>query len=367
MKFTCTTENLKKGLAVVSGIAGKNVTLPVLNNILLEAQSGELKLSSTNLEIGIRVLVRGKIEQGGAVTVPAKLFSDYVGLLRENTVTVSLDAGTLHVESGVHTTSIRTLPAEDYPLIPLPAAKEDLEVDAQVFRKAVIDVLFAASHDDMRPELSGVLFSFQDGRLVMASTDSYRLAEKVLELDTKGFAGKNVILPLKMLHEMVRVLDQGDERARLILGDNQVLLGVGGVVVVSRLIEGVFPDYKQIIPTQTLCRAVFDREALVSVVRVASLFTKTGINDVLMQFQVEGGGVLVSTTNTQLGENTAQIDAELSGESVSVLFNWRYLLDGLTAITTKKISFEISSESGPGMLRPDKDTTYLYLIMPIKQ
>ncbi|MFC1598212.1 DNA polymerase III subunit beta [Patescibacteria group bacterium] len=374
MKFSCTQENLNRGLGVVSHIAAKNANLPILHNVLVSAQEGGIELTATNLEIGIRARVRGKVEEEGSFTVPAQVFANYVGLISAERVDLEKKETNLFINAGNQNTKLRGEEANEFPLIPDVEKNEPLTVLATELKEALGQTLVAASHDDSRPELTGVLFHVKDNQIILASTDSYRLAERKLLLPKKVEKERSIIIPAAALSELVRVFtDNEEEEVQIYFSDSQALFVTPEVEITTRLIEGSFPDYEQIIPQEERTTVIIDKDALVKAVKAASLFSKSGIHDVNIHFSPEKQEVTLTTVNNQLGENVSKVEAEIKGDSNNIIFNYRYLLDGASQIPTKKTRIVLVDNTSPGVFRPhgneDEETgeVYSYIIMPIKQ
>lgn len=369
MKLSCTQENLAKGLQIVNHLASRNTSLPILNNVLLEADDGMLKLTTTNLEIGIRCLVRGKIEVKGAFTVQAKLLSDYVTLLPADKVDMEMADNQLNIKCQNFKTKIRGVPAEEFPLIPSFDKKHTTQVKIPEFKKALSQVIFAVAADETRPEISGVYFNFRGNKLTLAATDSYRLAEKTVNLVSTLSDEVSVIVPARTLIELGRVLQEGlDENLlEIALSDNQALFSFDSVNIVSRLIEGQYPNYQDVIPNKFRTEAVLATQQFVKLVKTASLFCRSGINDVTVKLNDKGKEVEVASANSQLGENVSKSPAEVAGDTNEIVFNYRYLLDGLANIDQEKVELKLIDANSPGVLKAQGGSDYTYIIMPIKQ
>lgn len=369
MKLICTQENLNKGLNIVSHIASRNVTLPILNNVLLKAENGAIKLVSTNLEIGISAIVRGKIEREGEFTVQARLLADYISLLPKENIELNLEGDNLNIKCSSYKTFIKGLSAGDFPLIPQIEQKDEIKVNAMEFKKALASVIFAVTLDESRPEIGGVYFNFSGPTLTLVGTDSYRLSEKKLVLKQSAGEGKSLILPLKTAQELFRILyDEGDGEISLFVSDNQILFKLSGEVeLVSRLVEGQYPDYKQILPEATKTQAKVMVNDFIKVIKSASLFCKPGINDVKVAVSKDKKSVVVASLNSSVGENVVNVDAEISGEDNEAVFNFRYLLDGLNNLDSGEASLELISGNAPGLIKPAGDDSYQYIVMPIRQ
>lgn len=375
MRFISLPENFKKSLNIVSHLTSKNINLPILNNILIKAEGGNIELISTNLEIGITKQIRGKLEKEGSITVDSKLITEYVNLLGgDSKVLIEEKEGELAVESGNYKTKIKGEPAKDFPLIPTIPKDNYYHCQTEDLRKALNSVGFAVSNSENRIELSGVLFSFTKGMLSLAATDSYRLAEKEIEIEESGSLPEEcrVIVPAKTVQELLRVLNsfEGEEgedngTVNIYLSDNQILFTVDSVELISRLINGHYPDYKQIIPTKNRTKILAERSEMVRAVKAAALFSKTGINDINLQFTKNK--VIVSASSGASGESRIEVEADNQGEANEITINYRYLLDGLNNISESRVSLAVLDNNSPCVIRPEKDQKYLYIIMPIKQ
>jgi len=375
MKITSLQENLKSGLFFVSHIAGKNVNLPILNNVMIEAKDKNIKLITTDLEIGIVALIRGKTEAEGVFTVDAKILLEYVSLLPNKKIDINKKETSLIIKCDNHKTIIKGQAADEFPLIPKVEKKEYYKINPDEFKKALSQVIFAVSSSETRIELSGVLFDFNKDNLTMAATDSYRLAEKNIKVETNGSEKKRIIIPAKTLQEVIRILSavkagevsDKEKKVEIYVSENQILFNFGNIELVSRLIEGQYPDYKQIIPASRETEIKINKSEMVRAVKAASIFSKTGINDINLDFPIGKNKAIISSASSQLGENTSDLAARVTGKDNGIVVNFRYLLDGINNIDSEDLKIEIINNSTPCVLRPDKDDSYLYVIMPIKQ
>jgi len=380
MKFSTLQENLKQGLFMVGHITGKNINLPILNNVMIAAKNGNIELITTNLEIGITTSVRGKVEKEGSFTVDAKIFSDYIGLLPNERVGVELKENKMVVEATKNKTKIAGQSAEDFPLIPQVSKEICYSANINNFREAIAQVVFAVASSETRMELSGVLFSFTDHKLTMAATDSYRLAEKEtnIKVNNGGSGERKIIVPARTLQEVVRILGVAKEKEnegkkeeteeiKFYLSENQILFVLGSTELVSRLIEGQYPDYKQIIPAVSKTNVLVNKAELTRAIKIASLFSRANINDVNLDFPKGKNQMVISSASGQTGENITELEAVVNGEDNGVVINYRYLLDGLNNIEGDNIKIEIIDSNTPCLIRPENKKDYLYIIMPIKQ
>lgn len=367
-------ENLKRGLSIVNHIAGKNVDLPILNNIMMDIKKERIKVVTTNLEIGITHIIRGKVEDECSFTVDSKIFSDYINLLPNKKINLSKEGSNLKIECENYKTKIKTQNSEDFPLIPEIERKNKITAKASEIKKALSQVVQSVSNNESRVELSGVFFNINEEKLTMAATDSYCLAEKQIKIEQEKKEEKSVIIPARTIQELIRIIstttedDQDkNETVSFYINESQILFKVDSTEIISRLIEGQYPDYKQIIPEKGKTIAKIDRGELIRAAKASALFSKTGINDINLDFPSGKNQVVVSSASGNTGENLVEIEADTSGIDNGIIINYQYLLDGLNNIEDDKIKIETIDNNTPCMIKPEKDDKYLYIIMPIKQ
>jgi DNA polymerase III subunit beta len=378
MKLSCTKENLHQGLSITSHLMTKNVNLPILQNVLVKAEGGAIRFTATNLEMAVNCTVRGKVEEPGEFTIPSKLFFDYVTLLPNETIDLDVDDQTVSVNCGTHSTQINGLSASEFPLVPKVEGNITFEIPVDDFRKALSQTLFSVATNESRPELTGVAFKFflheGEGRLTLASTDSYRLSETTIPVVSGVQEEFKIVIPSKSLSEVGRILsvfkDEVDlpSTITMSLSSNQVVFTYGPVELVSRTIEEDYPDYQQIIPTQFQTQAVLDRDDVIKAVKTASLFSRQGLFDITLEFDSSAKTLSVSATDATRGKNKTNCSGDITGVNNNVTVNFRYLLDGLNAIGSDQILFEMIDAGNPCLLSSNNDTdAYRYVVMPIKQ
>jgi DNA polymerase-3 subunit beta len=314
--------------------------------------------------------------------LPAKLFADYIGSLPNDKIDLDLQDQTLEIKCKNYETRLRGAATSEFPLIPEVAKEAAYSLDVGKFHEAVNQVVFATSTNEIRPEISGILMHLDGAgmKVVVAATDSYRLAEKTLELAGKeNENSRDVIIPARTMQEVLRILsvfrDSEDPETpnvvKIYLAENQIMFSLNGVDLVSRVIDGQYPDYKQIIPASYETKAGFTRNELIRVVKTASLFAKPGIFDVTFGFKPgkeKVGELVLSSANSQFGENTVKLEADVEGKENEITLNYRYLLDGLGAMESEEVSLELTSADNPCLLRPKAEKSdYLYIVMPIKK
>lgn len=376
MKFIIRRENLKKGLSIVGHITSKNINLPILNNVLIRANSGGVELVSTNLEIGIVHKLRGKVENDGEFTVDSKTISEYVNFLAGDNVEINEVNEELKIECDNYKTKIKGESAKEFPLIPTLSGENYCICEIDDLKRALSQVIFSVSNNENRIELSGVLFSFFGSRLVLASTDSYRLAEKEININWQGEAIENqkFIVPAKTIQEFLRIIsnfsdgDSAEEninQVKIFISDNQIMFSVDSTDLVSRLINGNFPDYRQIVPEKFNTSVILNRNEFSRAIKAAAIFSKSGINDVGLAFK--GGKLVVYSSSGQSGESRIELPCEQNGSDNEIIVNFRYLLDGLNNISDDQINLKVISDNSPCMLSPIKEENYFYIVMPIRQ
>ncbi len=388
MNLSCLQENLSQGLNIVSHVSDKNTSLPILNNVLIKTENKNIKLISTNLEIGISCIVRGKVDEDGELTIPARIFNDYVALLPNDKVELIAKEG--EEEIGINcnnfSTKIKGTASSDFPLIPSieKSACYLCEVSINDFKNAIQQTMFTITPNESRPEISGVFMSSSEKTLTLAATDSFRLAEKKIKIISEKNEkedGISTIIPHRTLNEVLRILAsiqkdsdfaKGEDNLTIYITENQILFSCKNIEIISRTIDAKYPDYKQIIPSEHKTVASISVKTLINSVKAASLFTKTGIYDISLLFDAEKNKIKISSLNSQVGENTSEIDAKIEGASEELILNFRYLLDGLNNINSESINIKAVDKVKPCILSPineknESNENYIYLIMPIKQ
>lgn len=367
MKITLLQDNLLEALRRVVYITDKNTTLPILKNILLRATENTITLISTNLELSIREIVRGKVEESGEITIPGRLFYEYIQLLPQEKVEITTEGQKALIQCKNFQTTILGMQADDFPLLPELPKGEEIVVNTKALREGITLVLFATAPDETRPEISGVLCSIQKGKMVLVATDSYRLAEKTIPLLQSSKEEMKVIFPARSMAELSRVISEGVGDVKLTLGESQAVATTEDFIFTTRLISGQYPDYQQVIPANHKTRATMSTAELMKAVKGASLFAPSGVNDIHLHFYPDKREMEITAASGQVGENRITVAGEVLGDGNSIVFNWRYLMEGLDRVKTKDVVIDLVNPTNPGVLRPKDETGYTYLIMPIKQ
>ena len=368
VKLSVMQENLARGLSVVSRAVSSRSTLPVLANVLLRTEDAGLKLTATNLEIGITYWVPGKIETDGATTVPARLLSDLVSSLPgSEKVDLELQGtDTLHLRCGRFATHVKGIDADEFPTIQTAGERPTTRISQKVLKRALDETTFAAASDEARPILTGILARFEGSRLTLAAADNYRIAVRTIDI-LDAVEAVSVVIPARALAELSRILSDTDDPVELVLAQarNQVLFHLDGVDLVSRLIDGQFPNYQQVLPASHASRAEFDREELLRAVRPAALIASSSANIVKLQVGGDGAGLTVSAT-AEVGDYTGDVEGTVEGDETTIAFNARYLADVLGNVGADRFSLELNGPLSPGVFRPVGDGDYVHVVMPVR-
>lgn len=377
MKVIVLQENLARGLNVVSRAVSPRSTLPVLANVLVATDGGRLRLSATNLELGITCWIGAKIQEEGSTTVPARTFSDLVGTLSEKQVDMSLTVRTqtLNVRCGASTTDLKCIDAQEFPPMPVPDFSAGMELNVADLKEMIQQVAFAASTDDARPVLTGVLVKVQGDQMTMAAADGFRLSVRKAYLAAPVSRPINAIIPARALTELARIAGDGEKTLQMVLppGRGQVIFRLSDVEIVSQLIEGTFPDYEQIIPRRCETRAVLGTSAFLKACKQAEIFAREGSHIARLNIkpgaELVPGAVEISGQSEETGSNQNMVEASIEGPQLLIAFNVRYLREVLDVVKTPNVALETSMDTLPGVVRPvgapDGQGEFLHVIMPM--
>jgi DNA polymerase III subunit beta len=372
VKVTCLQENLIRGLQIAGRGVSTRTTLPILSNVLLRTEAGRLKLTATNLEVGINCWVAAKVEDEGSITVPAKLFTDFVSALPPGQIELSLNVRTktVHIKSGPFEANLKGLDAEEFPLIPGIPEKATTRMAQSVLRRMVREVAFVAATDDSRPVLTGVLTTLDGDEMVMAAADPYRLSVRRGPLLSRVSERLEAIIPAKSLFEVERVLEDVDDPVEIYVTPNksQIIFHTEEVDLVSRIIEGQFPNYKQVIPSSSQTTVIVQRDELLKATRLASYFARDAAN--IVRFQIDPTSdtpLVVSATAAEVGDNTGRIEASVQGQPTTIAFNSRFVQDALASLAAPEIKLELGGPLAPGVIKVTEDeNAYLHVVMPLR-
>lgn len=375
MKVSCLQENLAKGLSIVGRAVARRSTLPVLSNVMLVTDNNRLKLSATNLELGINCWVGAKVEDEGATTVPAQLLTDFINSLPPEQVDLELSVRTqtLNMRCARFEANIKGIDAQEFPIIPTADEGEHvIRLAPEAMRQMIDQVVLAAATEESRPILTGVLAQFEGDRLTMAAADGYRLSVRSAPLSQPTGGEKvEVIIPARALMELARISADQEDPVEIIItpARNQILFHMQDIDLVSQLIEGKFPDYRQIIPSDHTTRTVLDTSGFLKAARVSHLFARDSDKSVRLEIvpgdELMPGHITLAATSAELGDNVGQLDASIEGDPLEIAFNAKYLIDVLTVIDTAQVILETTSSSSPGLMRPVGDDDFIHVIMPM--
>lgn len=374
MKLICNQKNLEIGINITSKIIGARSSLPVLGNILLATDNGRLKLSSTDLEIGINTWVGAKVIKEGSVTVPARLLTEYVSANDDEKIELTVADDVLNLKSAKYRANIKGINAKEFPLMPEVKDRKIIEIEGKKIHDAINKSVFACAIDETRLVLTGALLSLSSEAIKLAATDSYRLAEITIESEKKLASSETVIIPARTLSELARIITlEQMTKLSIYLGENQIAFSLPNTQIISRLIEGNFPDYKQIIPTGFQTKAVVFVEKLAKSIKMASFFARESANNIELALEKDkkpaspAGRLKISAVSPQVGDTVSELTLEdFSGEETKLAFNAKFVLDILNVITEEKIIIESNGKFNPVVIKPEKSKKILYIIMPLR-
>ena len=366
-------ENFSKALSITSRFASVKAQLPVLSNVLLSARKNKLLISATNLELSISITIGAKVKKEGELTVPSRTITDLVGNLTEGQMNLSSEKEHLKITTGNFSSTLAGMNSSDFPSVPQVVGGNAITFPKVDFLKSLTSTLFAASTDETRPVLTGVLLIFDtSGKkniLTFVATDGFRLSKKQMRLDAKISISiqERLILPKNSLSELLR-LSSEEENLKFTFSEkeSQIIFGVGESVLSSRIIEGEFPDYERIIPKETVSKLTLDREELHRAVKLASVFARDAAN--VVKLTVGKDFLEISAENSQSGSQEMKIDAKVEGDgkNLKIAFNYRFLEDFLNSVGGEEVQIELGGSNSPGVFTDPKDSDYLHLIMPVR-
>ena len=368
MKLQVLQENLAKALTTASRFASTKAQLPVLGNVLLLAQKTKLSISATNLETSISISIGAQVEEEGKITVPARIITDVISNLPSGAIDLLEEKEQLKIKAQNFQSVLSAMNASDFPAIPQSVGKNSLVLEKGSFIQALSQVTFAASIDETRPVLTGILFLFKKKKLILVATDGFRLSQKTIEI--KGIDKEfSVILPKTALSELSRLTSEEETiRFSFRKEDNQVVFGINQTILSSRVLEGTFPDFEKIIPKQSNIKIELDREEFLRAVKLSSVFAREAAN--VVQILVKKGAINLSAESQTAGSQKTSVDAKVEGEidkdGFKIAFNWRFLEDFLGAVQSDDVRIELSSPNAPGVFVDAKDPAFLHLIMPVR-
>ena len=362
MKLQVTQENLSKALNTVARVASTRGTLPILGNVLIKTTNNRLSIAATNLDIAITQYCGAKVAEEGSITIPARLMQDFISSLPSDVIDLKLEDNKLHITTDQYNSVINGVSAEDFPVMPAIEDGTELVVPGSALKRALQQVVFAASNDEARPVLTGIYVHTENGSVHFAATDSYRLAAKTL---TKSTADINLLIPVSAMQDVLRIVSDFTDSVQIVYNDQQVLFRVGDVELVARLIEGKYPPYQNLIPKDFANTAKVKRADLLNITKVSSLFARESAGSVKVAIDGKAKTLSIRSIASQVGENTASAPGEITGDG-EITVNSRYLLDALHAFSGDEVEFCFNGKLEPVVLRSTEEKDYTHLIMPLK-
>ena len=382
MKLISLSENIKKGILIAEKIIGKNLSLPILSNILLEAEKSHLKVSATNLEIGVVCFIRAKIEKEGKIAVPGRIIGSYLSNLPDGLkINIEDKNKTLYLVNESGRAAIKGFDAKDFPIIPKPQSSYLFEIDSHIFQDKVSKILACPAVSETRQELTGIYFGLKENELVFAATDSFRLAEACLKLGKNDigasyhkFISKNpaAITPSKTIQEVIRSIGNENGKIKVYIGESQIFFEIDDIMFVSRLIDGKYPEYKQVIPKEFSSSLLINRESLIKAIRTASIFSDSKSHEVKFHIKGNISKVIVESQSVEAGENITEIPCEVKTKKENTIsFNNRYLMDALNSFSSEVVYMGFNDNFGPIIFKEvqkenNLDESHFHIIMPIR-
>jgi len=371
MKLSCLQENLSKGLGIVGRAVATRTTLPITNNVLLATEQSRLRLTATNLEIAISCWIGAMVEEEGAITVPARLLNEFVNSLPSDKIDLNLAQHTVELKCARFEARISGIDAEDFPPIPKIGDGTTYQIEPEILRMAINQVVFATASEDTRPVLTGVSAEFEGDSLTLAAADGFRLAVHKAPLANPVAERVEIIIPGRSLMEINRFLADQEDLVEIAVSPSksQVLFRLKDIEMMSQLIQGTFPNYRQLIPQSYSSRSVVTTPEFLRATKTASIFARDGNGIVRLQINPSAeskvGRMSISARSEQVGDNLGEIDAQVAGEAAKIAFNGKYLIDVLSVLHEGQVALETTTPSSPGVIRPVGSDNYVHIIMPM--
>jgi len=366
MNIECVVEKLERIIQVTNRITRKDVTLPILQTLFLKAENNLLTVKATNLDIGVELTLPVKVKKKGEVAVPGGILTAFLSSLSgDHKLHISEEGGNLILTTDTTKTHIKTFPTEDFPQIPYISPSHTLTLETKDIINGFQSVGFSASTSSMKPELASIyLYQKDNTHLMFVATDSFRLAERVVTTQSSFSLPGSQLIPAKNIPEISRVLEVMGGTADIIIENNQIAFSSDNVYITSRTVDGTFPDYKQIIPSSFTTEVTVLKEDLINALKVANIFSNT-LHQVKIEVQPSENVFRITTHNADVGETVNTIPATLEGEDITATFNYKYINECFSSITTDSVTLKFNPNSSPLVISPVSDTSFLYLVMPM--
>jgi len=366
MKIQCTKEKIQRAVQKAERITSKNATLPVLACLHIEAKDKKLHIRATNLDIAVEITIPVKVEQEGIVAVPGQLFTSFIASITgDETITLELDGKNLHVHSERNETTIKALSEEDFPSIPQVSADKKCLIQSEALINGMKSVWYSASISSMKPELSSVYLYPDGSNLIFVATDGFRLAEKKVEVKNND-TFESVLVPYRNVAEIIKLLDGANEDVEVRFDEGQIAFVYDGVYIVSRIVDGTFPDYKQIIPKEDTTEVIVLKEEFLQALKLSNIFSDK-FNQITMSISPENEVFEITSKNLDKGENKNTVDATLRGDDVQISFNHKYISDCFTSMVSDSLTLYFNGNTKPLVIRGVGDNSFRYLVMPLNK
>jgi DNA polymerase-3 subunit beta len=372
MKFSCNQDTFSKYLSIVSRIVSSKPGLPILNNVKFETSKGKLLITATDLEIGISTWIGADVQSEGEITVPAKQLAEFINSVPNEKVDATLEKQSFVVDTTNNHAEFNTIPVDDYPeVVSVEKEKPLLKIDTEDLTKAISRVAFAAATDNIKPVLAGMLMEIESDKVNFVGTDGLRLSRQIIELETGSEESKSLLVPVKAMQELAYIIsevaeDESTVELFLIKDRNQVLFRVGDVDLTSRLIDGEFPEYRQIIPTGFNTQCEIKRSDFLDSLKVTNIIARSVLgNKIILEVDSKENSITMSASQSDVGSNKSTFNGEISGENLRIAFSSRLLTDVLNHLQTEDIIFECSEPVKPGVFKIKDDESFIHLVMPM--
>jgi len=370
MKLSLLQENLNLALTNVSRFVSTKAQLPILNNILISTDEGRIKLSATNLDLGINYWIGGKIEEEGSVTIPAHEITEFISYLSSGKIDISLNNNLLNIKSNKTESDFATTPAADFPELPKFDPKKSFDLDIALLNNSVSQIAFSAATDDTRPVLTGILCQFTQENLSLVSTDGFRLSQKNIKLVNpitlpEGKEKLSFLIPARSLTEVTKLAKNNTKlQISVVRDDHQIMFVLDDIELLSSVLDGQYPDYQKIIPENFSTNIFINREEFSQAIKIASVFAKESAN--VVKLKIQNNSIEITANAPQKGKNKIEVDARIEGEGLEIAFNYKFVSDFLNICKGKELVIKLNESLTPGLFQDQSDPAFTHIIMPVR-
>jgi len=365
MRIECLRELILEKTSLLQGAVGKNLSLPILNNILIKVENGRIKLATTDLEIGMIAWVGGKVEESGEITVPAKFLVNILNNISSEKIILKSNGDSLIIKGDTSKIVLKGIDGKEFPIIPSIQDGIELKLPARKVKQAIIKTLFSVSLNETRPELAGILMDINGKNVNFVGTDSVRLSKFSLEAEQSSVDSIEVIIPAKTMSEVLKGIGNYDGEIICKISENQILFSFNNISIISRIIEGKYPPYNQVIPNNFKTKIVINNKEFTKALKMAGIFATNRASEMTIK-QKDDGKIEISSSAQDLGENSSVVGADIQGDKIDNLtFNFRYLSEGVAVIDNEKVRFSVSGNKSPVVVDSEDDKNFLYLMCSI--